>query len=196
MLVILGTGALWGAVWFAVGFFGPMFLGGGNQGPLLGIIITGPLGFLVGCVIGAYRVVTRAKRPDRGSTPGAALTGWQLSGLAIIAGFLMQFLGSAAIISVMRYGGFSSAAILAVYPAAGVAAGYIVAHIAPRAGLAHGAALAAIQLSLTVFGSFGRRDPVAARSVLISGALLSLAILVGAYIQTRWSRRETIAAIR
>jgi hypothetical protein len=172
-----------------------MFLGGGNQGPLLGIIITGPLGFLIGCVIGTFRVVNGAQRTEARSTRGAALTPWQLSGFAIIAGFFVQFLLSAAIISVMGYNGFSSSAIFAVYSAAGVAAGYIVAQVAPRARLAHGAVLAAIQLSLSVFGSFGRRDPVAARSVLISGALMSLAILVGAYIQTRWSRK-TISAIR
>jgi len=192
MLAILGTGALWGALWFAIGFFGPMFLGGGNQGPLLGIIVTGPLGFLIGCVIGTYRVVTATQRPDAGVTQWPTLTPWQLSGVAVIAGFLVQFLLSAAIISVMRYAGFRSSAILAVYPAAGVAAGYIVAQVAPRARFAHGAILAAVQMSLSVFGSFGRRDPVMARSVLINGAVLSLAILVGTYIQTRWSREKTI----
>jgi hypothetical protein len=168
----------------------------GNQGPLLGIIITGPLGFLVGCVIGAYRVVTRAQRPDPGSMQGAALTGWQLSGLAIVAGFLVQFVGSAAIISLMRYSGFSSSAMLAGYSATGVAAGYVAAQVSPRARLAHGAALAAIQMGLTVFGSLGRRDPVAARTVLINGALLSLAILIGSYLQTRWSRLKTTRVIR
>ena len=45
-----------GGVGFALGFFGPMiFAPGANQGPLLGIFITGPLGFLVGLVVGFIR---------------------------------------------------------------------------------------------------------------------------------------------
>jgi hypothetical protein len=46
-LVTGGTG-------FALGFFGPMILSpSSNQGPLLGILITGPAGLLAGAVIGA-----------------------------------------------------------------------------------------------------------------------------------------------
>src|SRR5690606_15985174 len=42
-----------GGVAFALGFFGPMVLApGANQGPLLGIFITGPLGVLVGFGVG------------------------------------------------------------------------------------------------------------------------------------------------
>lgn len=41
-----------GGIGFVGGFFGPMLLGGGNQGPLLGLFITGPLGFLLGGVGG------------------------------------------------------------------------------------------------------------------------------------------------
>ena len=38
-----------GGFGFAAGFFGPIiFAPGANQGPLLGIFITGPLGFLLG----------------------------------------------------------------------------------------------------------------------------------------------------
>ena len=38
-----------GSVGFSIGFFGPMiFAPGAAQGPLLGIFITGPLGFLIG----------------------------------------------------------------------------------------------------------------------------------------------------
>ena len=40
--------------WFAGGFFGPILLTpGANQGPLLGIFITGPIGFAVGGILGA-----------------------------------------------------------------------------------------------------------------------------------------------
>ncbi|MEX2352684.1 MAG: multidrug ABC transporter permease [Gammaproteobacteria bacterium] len=42
-----------GSIAFAAGFFGPMiFAPGANQGPLLGIFITGPLGLIVGAVGG------------------------------------------------------------------------------------------------------------------------------------------------
>jgi hypothetical protein len=42
------------SVGFAGGFFGPIiFMPGANQGPLLGVFITGPLGFILGAVGGA-----------------------------------------------------------------------------------------------------------------------------------------------
>lgn len=45
---------LLGAVGFFGGFFGPMVLAPqANQGPLLGIFITGPLGVVLGAVVGA-----------------------------------------------------------------------------------------------------------------------------------------------
>jgi|SRR5579884_56252 len=44
-----------GAIGFSAGFFGPMiFTPGANQGPLLGIFITGPLGFLLGGIGGLF----------------------------------------------------------------------------------------------------------------------------------------------
>ncbi len=55
LAMAVGMGALLtGGVGFAAGFFGPMvFAPDANQGPLLGIFITGPLGFVVGAVGGA-----------------------------------------------------------------------------------------------------------------------------------------------
>ncbi len=45
-----------GAIGFAAGFFGPMvFAPGANQGPMLGIFITGPGGFLLGLIYGVIR---------------------------------------------------------------------------------------------------------------------------------------------
>jgi len=42
-----------GIVGFALGFFGPMlFMPQSNQGPLIGIFLTGPLGVVVGALIG------------------------------------------------------------------------------------------------------------------------------------------------
>jgi hypothetical protein len=51
------------AIGFVGGFFGPMILApDANQGPMLGIFITGPLGFLCGAAIGTAIVLFRAFR--------------------------------------------------------------------------------------------------------------------------------------
>ena len=43
-----------GAIGFIAGLLGPLlFHWGGNQGPLLGILYTGPLGFIIGLISGA-----------------------------------------------------------------------------------------------------------------------------------------------
>src|SRR5438477_10896021 len=45
-----------GAISFLGGFAGPIFLKPeSNQGPLLGIFITGPLGFVIGFIVGYFR---------------------------------------------------------------------------------------------------------------------------------------------
>ncbi len=61
---VLATVAKWslitGAVGFAGGFFGPIiFTPEANQGPLLGIFFTGPLGFIAGGVAGLFRALWR-----------------------------------------------------------------------------------------------------------------------------------------
>ena len=69
---ILPTMALWaavvGGIGFVGGFFGPMiFAPDANQGPLLGLFITGPLGLLFGGVMGiAYAVHQRRKNAALG----------------------------------------------------------------------------------------------------------------------------------
>ncbi len=51
-----------GAVGFSAGFFGPMiFVPGANQGPLLGIFITGPLGLMLGGAGGAVHWFARGR---------------------------------------------------------------------------------------------------------------------------------------
>jgi hypothetical protein len=46
-------GIILGGIGFCAGFFGPILLTpSSNQGPLLGIFFTGPLGFIVGTAIG------------------------------------------------------------------------------------------------------------------------------------------------
>ena len=52
-----------GVLGFAAGFFGPIiFAPSANQGPLLGIFITGPLGVLLGAVGGGIYWLTRGNR--------------------------------------------------------------------------------------------------------------------------------------
>lgn len=53
-LLFAGFGAaVLGSIGFALGFFGPMiFAPEANQGPMLGIFITGPGGALLGAVLG------------------------------------------------------------------------------------------------------------------------------------------------
>jgi hypothetical protein len=50
--VILGA-AIMGCIGFSAGWFGPMIFDPGSQGPLAAFI-TGPLGFLVGAIGGAF----------------------------------------------------------------------------------------------------------------------------------------------
>jgi hypothetical protein len=62
LLSSVATGAIvLGTIAFCAGFFGPMvFAPGANQGPLLGLFITGPLGFLAGGIGGGiYWAVKR-----------------------------------------------------------------------------------------------------------------------------------------
>jgi hypothetical protein len=59
---LFGFGLTVGGVAFLVGFIGPMILGGGNQGPLLGIFYTGPIGTVVGLVWGLLRAAHRRPR--------------------------------------------------------------------------------------------------------------------------------------
>jgi hypothetical protein len=52
-----------GSIGFSIGFFGPIiFSPQANQGPLLGIFITGPLGFVFGGIAGAVYWAVRRKK--------------------------------------------------------------------------------------------------------------------------------------
>ena len=54
-------GCLLGGIGFIGGYVGPIvFMPESNQGPLLGIFITGPLGFVAGLVFGAIRGSARS----------------------------------------------------------------------------------------------------------------------------------------
>ena len=59
-------GVIIGGISVAAGFCGPIiFAPDANQGPLLGIFITGPLGFLVGLIVGVVRALL-AERDQAG----------------------------------------------------------------------------------------------------------------------------------
>jgi hypothetical protein len=59
-------GLIVGGIGFVGGFFGPIiFMPEANQGPLLGIFITGPAGFVLGLVIGALVGVLKKPKPPR-----------------------------------------------------------------------------------------------------------------------------------
>ena len=60
---VLRSALIVGVIGFAVGFFGPMLLApSANQGPLLGVLITGPLGFLAGAVLGVFSWLARGRK--------------------------------------------------------------------------------------------------------------------------------------
>jgi hypothetical protein len=59
----LKGGCLIGGIGFLAGFLGPMLLvPDANQGPMLGIFITGPLGFLLGLFSGGLLALIRRFR--------------------------------------------------------------------------------------------------------------------------------------
>jgi hypothetical protein len=69
---ILLSALLTGAGAFAAGFFGPILLTPtANQGPLLGLFITGPLGFILGALGGGIYWLARDRRV-RGAAPSNA----------------------------------------------------------------------------------------------------------------------------
>jgi len=53
-----------GSICFSIGFFGPMIFSKSNQGPLLGIFITGPLGFIFGGIVGLIYWVFRSRKAN------------------------------------------------------------------------------------------------------------------------------------
>jgi hypothetical protein len=53
-------GIMLGGIGLAGGYFGPLMLSESNLGPLLGIFMTGPLGFVLGAIIGWFYARIRA----------------------------------------------------------------------------------------------------------------------------------------
>jgi hypothetical protein len=63
LAMTFGGALVVGAVGFVGGFFGPMiFVPEANQGPLLGLLITGPLGFVAGGIGGFFYGLVRRSR--------------------------------------------------------------------------------------------------------------------------------------
>jgi len=61
---MLKWGAILGIIGFLCGFVGPViFTPEANQGPLLGIFITGPLGFVLGGIGGGIYWAARGRHP-------------------------------------------------------------------------------------------------------------------------------------
>lgn len=59
MSVIISTALSIGVITFLIGYVGPLIVWPeANLGPLLGIFVTGPLGFLLGGVIGFWRILS------------------------------------------------------------------------------------------------------------------------------------------
>jgi hypothetical protein len=59
---ILAPALILGGIGFALGFFGPLIVAPqANQGPLLGIFITGPCGFVIGLAFGVVREMLRGR---------------------------------------------------------------------------------------------------------------------------------------
>ena len=67
---MLAGALLLGGLGFTIGFLGPMlFAPSANQGPMLGLFITGPLGLVAGAICGlVYSLRTRAKERDADSS--------------------------------------------------------------------------------------------------------------------------------
>ena len=68
-------GVIIGGIGFALGFFGPIIATPDSpQGPLLGIFITGPLGFVVGVIAGfVYGLIRSLKQKPQQAQPNTAL---------------------------------------------------------------------------------------------------------------------------
>ena len=63
MRTVLTWAIIFAVIGFIGGFVGPMILTpDANQGPMLGLFITGPLGFLSGAAIGTAIVMARSFR--------------------------------------------------------------------------------------------------------------------------------------
>jgi hypothetical protein len=104
---------LWAAptagIAFALGFFGPMLLSTSNLGPLLGIFVTGPIGALLGTLVGALSVARDSIRTSIIAIAAAWLLTlgyiWLAMSLAVFAAVVLplQFAVMAATASILLW---------------------------------------------------------------------------------------------
>lgn len=99
MLLPLGRILVWaltiGGIAFAAGFLGPIVLDPeANQGPLLGIFITGPLGLVAGFVVGLIREFAGRTATPREMLRGST-TDWRLLRRLLAGGGALLLLYSA-----------------------------------------------------------------------------------------------------
>ncbi len=65
VLKILLSAFIGTIIGFSLGFFGPIvFSPESNQGPLVGILVTGPLGFIIGFIVGVIACINNKKTAD------------------------------------------------------------------------------------------------------------------------------------
>ena len=88
-IVVLSTALMVGSIAFFLGFVGPViFLKEANQGPLLGIFVTGPLGLLVGALAG---IIISARQNSRHPIQGEL---WWLAGVWVYGQLYALSIGS------------------------------------------------------------------------------------------------------
>ena len=203
---VLLAGLAVGSLSFLAGFIGPMIFSSSNQGPLLGIFFTGPLGFVIGCVGGAAWTWSRS-RPTAPIRPVRTGGGLGRSLLAIVVGLVVSSaLGSAIDVVILMMLPQATAQDFTLYarvmrqPAifavvltwkAGAAslAGYLAALIAGRAAEVHGLVLAGLQVGVGGLALATNRggDRVQIWSTVVMILVTGAATYCGARLQKRFA---------
>ena len=106
VLRILRWAIVVGGIGFVLGFFGPMLLApGANQGPMLGIFITGPLGAVLGAGYGIWHELRR--RGGEAPEPAPAWVHPVLRGGAMFLAAVLVLNG----VSGLMFGAYAGGAI-------------------------------------------------------------------------------------
>ena len=191
-----------GSVAFAAGFIGPMIIAPSNQGPLLGIVVTGPLGFVLGAIAGAARSLTRTSpRPvAEGArkhfgravrSVGAILAGWLV---ASFIGALVEFImvsalggGDPTVYFAVRNRPGIAVVVLTCRAALGFLGGIVAARIAGYAPLLHGVALAFVQTlpALWLLGQAADSARYPSWLTIATALLVASASVAGGFVQGR-----------
>jgi len=76
---VIRSALLVGGLAFAAGFIGPILFSSSNQGPLLGIFVTGPIGTVAGALLGIMRSIRNANYAEKRAILKALLVIWAVS---------------------------------------------------------------------------------------------------------------------